>query len=422
MNTLFTSIERFVNDNYKNEVTIEKVTGSRLHLIINGDKQTNIMIVICKFAYMLSKEFQTFSKYSDLEMLSLQFGAAVGFYSEAEIKLSEDTEYTSIGYPANYAAKLQSISNIGSLYISEKLYDLIGYNEKSNFDEVINLQSLKTKEKYNNGKIYSFTVGKFENPNIFTNSIISNITDYITEARSKSNDLNYKDMNKISPTKNFTFDNWSVTNIAEFDGTVVYADVRGFTKEFKPDGSNLEILVYETIRILNTMYDTCTKNHGFHIQFQGDREYVLFPHDTQEDACFFAVKLIDAIKKANRHIGVGIAYGKLFGFKIGIRGSKDNVMLGVPAICADNLEDLYAGEDTVSISENVYSKLKDKQLKSLFDEKGTVKNIGCKYYSTTLGYSQYINEGLYGYAQKKPEMEYTKPYGANLINDRNIRK
>ena len=97
-------------------------------------------------------------------------------------------------------------------------------------------------------------------------------------------------------------------------------------------------------------------------------------------------------------------------------------MLGVPAICADNLEDLYAGEDTVSISENVYSKLKDKQLKSLFDEKGTVKNIGCKYYSTTLGYSQYINKGLYGYAQKKPDMEYTKPYGVNFINDGNIRK
>ena len=136
MNTLFTSIEKFVNDNYKQEVIIEKVTGSRLHLIINDEKQTAIMIVICKFAYMLSKEFTTFTKYSNLELLSLQFGADVGFYSEAEIKLSDDTEYTSIGYPANYAAKLQSISYTGSLYVSEKLYDLLDYSEKKNFEKI----------------------------------------------------------------------------------------------------------------------------------------------------------------------------------------------------------------------------------------------------------------------------------------------
>lgn len=190
MNTLFTSIEKFVNCNYKQQVRIEKVTGSRLHLIINGENQTIIMIVICKFAYMLSKQFKKFAKYSNLDILSLQFGADVGFYCDSEIELSNDSEYTSIGYPANYAAKLQSISNIGSLYISEKLYETIGYYEKNNFDEVVNLQSLETRKKYNNGKIYSFSVGKFEDPNVFTNSTITNIEEYITEARNKSNDLN----------------------------------------------------------------------------------------------------------------------------------------------------------------------------------------------------------------------------------------
>lgn len=418
MNTLFTSIEKFVNDNYKQEVTIEKVTGSRLHLIINGKKQTAIMIVICKFAYMLSKEFTSFTKYSNLELLSLQFGADVGFYSEAEIKLSNDTEYTSIGYPANYAAKLQSISYTGSLYASEKLYDLLDYSEKKNFEEVYDLQASKTKDKYKNGKIYKFRIGKFDEPNIFTNTVISNIEDYITEAREKSDDLNYNMMNKISPKTKFTFDNWSITNIAEFYGTVVFADIRGSTREFKSDGSNLEILVYETLKILNTMYGKCTENDGIHIQFQGDREYVLFPHDKQEDACIFAIKLIDAIKNTKRHIGVGIAYGKLYGFKIGIRGEKDNVMLGIPAICADRLEDLYAGEDTISIASNVYDRLSDTYIKSMFVEKGTVKDINCKYYSTTYGYEHYANEKHNSFAQKKPDMPYTKPYGVLFQNER----
>lgn len=418
MNTLFTSIEKFVKDNYKQDVTIEKVTGSRLHLIINGVNQTTIMIVICKFAYILSKQFKTFTKYSELDPINLQFGADVGYYSEAEIKLSDDTEFTSIGYPANYAAKLQSISNISSLYVSEKLYNLFDYNSKKSFEKVFDSQSLKIKDKYNNGEIYKFSISKFDEPNIFTNVVISNIDDYITEARNKSNGLNYKDMSKITPTKNFTIDNWSVTNIAEFNGTVVFADIRGFTREFKPDGSNLEMLVYETIKILNTMYVKCTENKGIHIQFQGDREYVIFPHDKQDDACIFAVKLIDAIKKANKHIGVGIAYGKLFGFKIGIRGSKDNVMLGVPAICADRLEDLYAIEDTISIASNVYDKLDDIYLKSMFVEKGTIKDIGYKYYSTNLSFEHYANKKCNGIAQKKPDMPYTKPYGVLFSNER----
>lgn len=418
MNTLFTSIEKFANDNYSKEIIIEKVTGSRLHLIINGARKTIIMIIICKFAYMLSKQFKTFSKYSSLDLLSLQFGADVGYYCDAEIKISNDVEYTSIGYPANYAAKLQSISDIGSIYISKKLFDMLGTAEQNNFQEVNNLQARKTIEKYNNGDIYSFTISKFDNSNLFSNSTIDNIDEYVTEARNISNNLNYNAMNKISPTRNFTFDNWNVKNIAEFNGTVVYADVRGFTTEFEPDGSNLETLVYNTISILNTMYNNCINNHGIHIQFQGDREYVLFPHNLQEDACFFAIKLIDEIKKANKHVGVGIAYGKLFGFKIGIRGSKDNVMLGIPAICADNLEDLYADEDTVAISDAVYDKLKDNFLKSLFKEKGIVKYIGCKYYSTTFSYNHYVAKKQYSYAQEKPNMPYTKPYGVVFINGR----
>lgn len=224
-------------------------------------------------------------------------------------------------------------------------------------------------------------------------------------------------MNEISPKTNFTFYNWSVTNIAKFNGTVIFADVRGFTKEFKPDGSNLEILVDKTIKILNIMYKKCNENNGIHIQFQGDREYVLFPYESQDDACIFAIRLIEEIQKEGKHIGVGIAWGELFGFKTGIRGSKDNVMLGIPAICANNLEDSYACEDTVSIADNVYDKLKDQCLKSMFNEKGIIKCINCKYYSTTLGYEHYANEKLKNSAQKKPEMPYTKLHGVITSNE-----
>ena len=410
INTLFTSIEKFVNDNYKHDVIIEKVTGSRLHLIINGEKKTILMIIICKFAYSLSKAFKSFAKYSNLDLLNLQFGADVGYYCETGIKLSDDIEYTTIGYPANYAAKLQSASNIGSLYISEKLYDLMNYDDKNNFEEAKNSNLIKG--KYNNGKVYCFKIDNFDNPNIFTNSIISNINNYIIAAKEKSNDLNYNEMLTVLPNTNFTFENWSVKNISEFKGTVVYADMRGFTKEFKSDGSNLETLVCKTIKILNIMYNKCIENKGIHIQFQGDREYVLFPNELYDDACIFAIKLVSAIKKTGKHIGIGVSYGKLFGFKIGIRGSKDNVMLGVPSICADKLEDLYANEDCISIADNVYDRLKDEEIKALFNKKGVVEIIGCQYYTTTLDYGDYTSNKQKKDAQKNPDMSYTKLYGS----------
>lgn len=410
MNTLFTSIERYINDNYKDNVEIEKVTGSRLHLIIFNNNQIDIMMIICKFAYLLSKKFKNFPKYSNLGTLNLQFGADTGFYYGVEIDINNDVEYTSIGYPANYAAKLQSISDIGYLYISKKLYDIMDIDDRKNFGLVSNNQSKQIINKYNNGSIYCFKVDKFDDSNVFTRSQISNIDNYVLKAKELSNETNYNSMNVIEPKKQFSFENWSIKNIAEFCGTVVFSDIRGFTKDFDPNGNNLEELTNITIKILKMMYDRCIENNGVHIQFQGDREFVLFPHELQEDACVFAIKLIDEVKNVGKHIGVGISYGNLFGFKVGIRNYKDNVLLGIPVICVDKLEDLYAEEDSIAISENVYKKLEDNYLKSLFIQKGIVERIGCKYYTTRFGYKYFVENKQKKFAKAKPNVSYTKPY------------
>lgn len=411
MNTLFTSIERYVNDNFKDLVEIEKVTGSRLHLIISGDEKEDIMIVICKFSYILSKTFESFTKYSNLDEMKLQFGADLGYYCDAEIIVGEESEYTSIGYPANYAAKLQSISKVGKLYLSEALLNCYDELDKNNFIKVCDESANSTKKKYNNGDIYSLNLNKFDDPVLFNKSTIKNFSTYVEKARELSNNLNYRSMSTIRPNSNFTFATWSVQNIATFDGTIVYADIRGFTKEFKPDGSNLLELKKITVSILETMYKKCIENKGIHIQFQGDREFVLFPHYMYDDACLFAIKLIDAIKKTGRHIGVGISSGKLYGFKIGIRGLKDNVLLGIPVIIADKLEDLYAKEDCVAISEGVYLNLSDCSVKNLFTYSGNIEIIKQKYYWTSIGYEGFVKRKQTIEAQKKPEMPYTKPYG-----------
>lgn len=410
MNTLFTSIEKYVNDNFNNYVEIEKVTGSRLHLIINGTKCEDIMIVICKFAYILSRKFRNFTKYSNLDEIKLQFGADLGYYCDAEIFVGKENEYTSIGYPANYAAKLQSVSKIGKIYISEGLLYCYEEQDRNNFNKVNDEESKITKRKYNNGDIYSLDLIRFDDSSVFSKSIIKNFEVYVARARELSDNLNYRSMNTLRPNINFTFDTWSVRNIATFEGTVVYADIRGFTKAFMPDGSNLLELKNITLSLLNTMYARCIENKGIHVQFQGDREFVLFPYEMYEDACVFAIKLIDIIKQRGKHIGVGISYGKLYGFKIGIRGSKDNVLLGIPVIAADKLEDLYADEDCIAISETIYSKLSDNSIKTLFTYGGSIQMIKQSYYWTNIGYKEFIIKKQSLEAQKKPNMPYTKPY------------
>ena len=288
LNTFVYSIEDYICSNYKSNATFEKLTGGRIHLIISG-KQANIALSICDYAISLTKEIVGFRQYQSIASVKLQFGLDFGKY--VDFLFSDDgtdyEEYTSIGSVANYACKLQVHANANEVLISSDVFSLLNDTIKSEF-VLIDTDRQTVLNKYNqNQLVYSKLLLPKQGIGLFNS--------YIDRARTYSANHALKSMNTIRPNV-LNFSNWSINNNAKFDALIVFADVRGFTKKFNSNDSNLSELSEKTKRILSSMYNTCQNEEGVHIQFQGDREFVFFKESEFDKAVIYALKTVGSIK------------------------------------------------------------------------------------------------------------------------------
>lgn len=99
------------------------------------------------------------------------------------------------------------------------------------------------------------------------------------------------------------------------------------------------------------------------------------------------MRIIDAVKPFSVHVGVGEDYGRLFATKIGARGEKDNILLGETIISADSMEDKYADDDQIAITETVFKglKIQNPYLANHFKKAGN-------HYIASIGFQQYHQE------------------------------
>ncbi|MFA7436230.1 MAG: hypothetical protein WC006_07715 [Bacilli bacterium] len=386
LDTFFTMIERYAKStNHKLE--IEKITGSRLHLYIVDELEDVLESTwnISKYSVSLAKLLsEQVGKYKTLNKFRVQIGACYGSFCEFIFKDNGYEELTSIGYAANFAAKLQSLTKENHLSVSENLYDAIkSVNVKKQMQKVYS----PTLKKYSQNCYYEILLresNKHFNEERFTDAI-----DY-------ANNLNLGDIEFTTANKLISFDNLSVSVCKKLYGIPLYADIRGFTKMFHKDDSNLEEMKIQTQNILFEMYKIIKSNNGVHIQFQGDREVALF-HDYGEYNCYLqavtaGLKLLDKIENSSISIGIGESYGKLFATKIGARGYKDNILLGNTVSEADYLEDLCANENELVISLSLYDQLlkHEKNLARIFEKRDD-------YYVTYYGYKSYLKNSQYSY-------------------------
>lgn len=396
LDTFFTSIETFGKKQSKNLV-VEKITGSRLHLYVVDDIESAFQIVkaVSAYAYKLAKYLNSdIPKYKTLKDFYINVGVAFGKFYDFEFTTKEGfSELTTIGFAANYAAKLQALSGLNKISISEDIYDSLCEGDKKHFEQV-DEPSIK---KYDQDRYYTEHLVYIDSPVTITGADM-------TAAKEYANSDNLGDIDFASVRAPLNFRSLSKTQCKKLDGIPVFADVRGFTSQFKEDDSNLEEMAQKTQQILNAMYQVSTGHGGIHVQFQGDRELSLY-HNIPgqnvngvyqaEQKCFKAavlasMRMIDAVKPYNAHIGVGEDFGRLFATKIGARGEKYNILLGETVIQADVMEDKHADEDQVAITAEVYSSLKneDANLASQF------KKIGdC--FIATIGYQQYVSNVSY---------------------------
>ncbi len=391
LDTFFASIERYGKRKYPVSFLVEKITGSRLHMYVLDDLISAYQVVkdVSAYAYKLSKCINTeIGKYKTLKNFYLQVGVDYGKFYEFEFTGTDNySEVTTIGYAANFAAKLQALASTGRIAISEEIYKVLDDCEKEKYVRVDD-SNLK---KYEQTCYYTCLLSQIASSSY-------NDEDSLKWAVNYANSLNLQDIDFTGVRKLLSFENLNKQHCKKIEGIPVFADVRGFTKQFSEDDSNLEEMAAKTQKILESMYIVSKEHGGVHVQFQGDREISLYHnvpgnYDVEyspkytcfKDAVLASMRLIDAVKPYQVHIGVGEHFGTLFATKLGAREEKDNILLGDTVIMADRMEDQCAGEDQIAITEEVYLGLKseDSSLAGIFKRKD-------EYYVTTLSHQKYL--------------------------------
>lgn len=381
LDTYFSSIESFGKKKFPENFVVEKITGARLHMYVLDDINQAYEVVeeVVKFAGALTKYLNNdIAKYKTLLGFKIQVGACFGSFYNFEFKRQNADEETTIGYAANYAAKLQGICNTGNIAISSNIFETVDTEKRNKY---VKRSSLKIK-KYGEDCYYEMSISKLDGKIDYTESL--------KISREYANKVNLTDMVFRKPTKPVVFNDLSKKECKEIEGIPLFADVRGFTSQFDNDDTNLEEMAVKTQNILTTMYNLVAENHGIHVQFQGDREFALF-HDYSEYECHLdavkaGLKMIDAVKSYGVSIGVGESFGKMFATRIGARGEKDFLLIGTTVIEADRNEDENAEANQLVVSSDIYMKLRKDKPKW-----AKIFTRGEGYYYTTTGYNTMMN-------------------------------
>jgi class 3 adenylate cyclase len=355
------------------------------------------------------------NKLNSLDMFQIGMGADYGNFINYEFVDQEKniSELTSIGYPANKAAKLQALADNGELIVSENLALLIKkWRPIFVFNNLNNEKTNKIIKKYKDLKGYSFPYNVYFNDDNFIkrNNLFSfeEKDDSIQKLKDKLS-VNFQDIGFTDSNNQIDFSNISLKQSKRIQGSVLYADIRGFTKKFKEDGSNLPQMSVLTKKVLQRMYKCVIDYNGVHIQFQGDCEsgidndYGNREIDYALECIFSGMSILDNIEKVNQEkeiqegldyqkiaVGIGCSIGTIYATRIGVRNQKDNLILGETVHEADIAEDEEAQENELVITTEFYNHLvtdiQDSKIANIIKQIFKLRN---NYYYTKIGMKKY---------------------------------
>lgn len=417
LNTFIATMEKFANE--FDDVEVEKFTTSRLHFYIpiqdNSDTVINEMLELISFAQTLANFINKNSKYQSLVNFKIGAGADYGKYTEFPFEDNDSgfKEMTTIGSPANRAAKLQSLCDNGKVLISKEVYQMLPKSMHGVF--------------FGNHEATIELVKKYADLSAYE-AEIADVSEHLDEsyddregrgldyASTVANNLNLKDI-KISDVKSkLSFDGLSVRNMKDVEKTaMLFADIRGFTK--KVDENNLAEMKQLTQTVLTMMNKAVRDRDGVHVQFQGDRESAVFNYygDENDDyalrAILSAMRMLDGIDKINESredklkIGIGCSLGEIYATRIGMKKTekKFNVTMGQTVKEADDAEDNVAGvgieskASEIAITSDMYNYLValDGNKGKFFKETFTPRIVKRKtYYVSTTRFSEYQKKAI----------------------------
>lgn len=372
LDTFIASIEKF-SESFPENCVVEKFTTSRLHIYYSVEcddgkpkevslKNAIIRVfqIIC-FSRCLVEKLKSLGKYKNAPQFKIGVGVDIGNFVEFEFKDDELTELTTIGSPANRAAKLQSVianDKDNDILISKAFFDAVQkYISEiaSKFFGRGDLSSkIVVKAYYYDLTAYGGSIKEIEEVIAQYSSWDKRKDAGLDFAEQKANQTNYGDIDFTSARKPIDFNTLSLRAPKVVEGAMFYSDIRGFTN--KVDISKLKEAESFTKTVLEMMYDYEQADAGVHIQFQGDRDSAVFYNhsDMSKNYAVSAVvagmKMLDGIDNINKsrntdkiNIGIGIAIGNIFLSRLGLKNGKFNIALGQTVREADKAEDEKAG-------------------------------------------------------------------------------
>ena len=411
LNTYVCAMEKFAQ--YFNEiVTVEKFTTTRLHFYITTAKGLELMnkafIQLSYFSKQLADFMKTIGKYNKLAPFEIGIGADFGQFVEFIFKdqPSDFEELTTIGSPANRAAKLQSNSKNNEIIISKQLHDILPFLAKKVFFGASDVTNAVSSKYYDILPLRATITDLKELLDDSYNHKAVESLKYANELSQKNNLGSVTFSDTRSPVD---FEQLSLLNAKKVNGVMLYADIRNFTK--KVDNVPLDEIKLFTERVLQGMYDCVNDNDGLHVQFQGDRESGIF-HNFKEreenyivDALITAMKLLDFVDAENNSkthkehfdIGIGCSIGDIYFSRIGIKNNKFNIAMGETVQEADYAEDVIAGShghptSEISITRELFNALNSCNSSTARTIKDEFKPCGNNFYICTTRYSTIENK------------------------------
>ena len=373
LDTFIASIEKFV-EFFSENCIVEKFTTSRLHIYyrVECDDDGNpkevslensivrVFQIIC-FSHCLVEKLKSIGKYKNAPKFKIGVGVDIGNFVEFEFRDDELTELTTIGSPANRAAKLQSVianDKDNDILISKAFFEVVQKyipEIASKFFGRGDLSSkIVVKAYYYDLTAYGGSIKEIEEVIALYSSWDKRKDAGLDFAEQKANQTNYGDIDFTLARKPIDFSTLSLRAPKVVEGAMFYSDIRGFTN--KVDMSKLQEAERFTKTVLEMMYDCEQADAGVHIQFQGDRDSVVFYNhsDMSKNYAVSAVvagmKMLDGIDNINKsrntdkiNIGIGIALGNIFLSRLGLKNGKFNIALGQTVRDADEAEDEKAG-------------------------------------------------------------------------------
>ena len=373
LDTFIASIEKF-SESFPEDCVVEKFTTSRLHIYyrVKCDEDgkskevslknaiVSVFQIIC-FSRCLVEKLKSLGKYKNAPKFKIGVGIDIGNFVEFEFKDDEFTELTTIGSPANRAAKLQSVianDRDNDILISKAFFDVVQKYIPEIASKFFGRGDLSSKIVV---KAYYYDLTAYGGSIKDIEELIAQYSSWnkrkdagLDFAEQKANQTNYGDIDFTSARKPIDFNTLSLRAPKVVEGAMFYSDIRGFTN--KVDMSKLQEAERFTKTVLEMMYDCEQAAAGVHIQFQGDRDSVVFYNhsDMSKNYAVSAVvagmKMLDGIDNINKsrntdkiNIGIGIAIGNIFLSRLGLKNGKFNIALGQTVRDADKAEDEKAG-------------------------------------------------------------------------------